>query len=210
MRAAILVHQSLIAGIAALLCAAGWLGACTDIEKCKLGTEGCICTANRACDQGLRCTVDDYCVSKGSGGSGGSSGRCEDTCASKKDGICDDGGQDSVTSLCQWGTDCSDCGRRSGTLTELRLCTDTCRKARDGTCDDGGKGSVFGTVCKLGTDCTDCGPRMSGPSPSELCTDTCKSAGDGICDDGDSDAVYDSCDWGTDCNDCGPRSGDPP
>lgn len=37
---------------------------------------------------------------------------CDDTCYWPSDGVCDDGGEDSITDYCQFGTDCSDCGTR--------------------------------------------------------------------------------------------------
>jgi len=37
---------------------------------------------------------------------------CEDTCIWTGDGDCDDGGADSITSTCDLGTDCTDCGPR--------------------------------------------------------------------------------------------------
>ena len=37
---------------------------------------------------------------------------CENTCEFAFDGQCDDGGPDANTSLCEFGTDCSDCGAR--------------------------------------------------------------------------------------------------
>jgi hypothetical protein len=48
----------------------------------------------------------------------GGSGRarlCTNTCSFASDGDCDDGGEGSDYSLCEFGTDCDDCGpRRSG------------------------------------------------------------------------------------------------
>lgn len=38
---------------------------------------------------------------------------CTDTCQHPGDGDCDDGGPGSIYSLCEYGTDCSDCGPRS-------------------------------------------------------------------------------------------------
>jgi hypothetical protein len=39
---------------------------------------------------------------------------CTDTCRWPGDGECDDGGPDSVTDFCDFGTDCTDCGTRTG------------------------------------------------------------------------------------------------
>jgi hypothetical protein len=51
------------------------------------------------------------------GGTGGSEpepppGGCDDTCFFAGDDECDDGGPDSITSECELGTDCMDCGPR--------------------------------------------------------------------------------------------------
>ena len=37
---------------------------------------------------------------------------CEDTCIWTGDGDCDDGGEGSITSTCDLGSDCTDCGPR--------------------------------------------------------------------------------------------------
>ncbi len=97
---------------------------------------------------------------------------CTNTCPYFGDGECDDGGPDSDWSLCEYGTDCMDCGSR-GTGSDpapapapdttgdtTAGCEDTCRWAGDGECDDGGSGALY-SVCALGTDCSDCGPRGS-------------------------------------------------
>ena len=39
-------------------------------------------------------------------------GLCENTCAFADDGACDDGGPDAAFSVCEFGTDCADCGPR--------------------------------------------------------------------------------------------------
>lgn len=49
-----------------------------------------------------------YAQCTGVGGSGG----CTDTCIYPNDGECDDGGLDSLTNYCAFGTDCADCGAR--------------------------------------------------------------------------------------------------
>jgi hypothetical protein len=51
--------------------------------------------------------------STGGGGGGGTpGGGCSNSCASANDGECDDGGPNSLYSVCQLGTDCADCGGR--------------------------------------------------------------------------------------------------
>lgn len=37
---------------------------------------------------------------------------CDDSCPFANDGVCDDGGDDAVNHVCQFGTDCADCGER--------------------------------------------------------------------------------------------------
>ena len=37
---------------------------------------------------------------------------CEDSCIYANDGVCDDGGDNATTTLCDYGTDCTDCGAR--------------------------------------------------------------------------------------------------
>ena len=45
------------------------------------------------------------------GGAGDEPG-CENTCSSSHDGECDDGGPGSLYDICEYGTDCADCGAR--------------------------------------------------------------------------------------------------
>ena len=70
----------------------------------------------RACDYGytLVCGSSPYCTrSSGGGGStGGMSGYCNDDCRFANDGDCDDGGPGSDYDLCDFGSDCGDCGTR--------------------------------------------------------------------------------------------------
>jgi hypothetical protein len=39
-------------------------------------------------------------------------GKCIDTCFYNNDGVCDDGGPGSLFNVCEYGTDCTDCGSR--------------------------------------------------------------------------------------------------
>ncbi len=48
----------------------------------------------------------------GTGGTGGVAGICTDTCVYAFDDECDDGGPGSITDICEYGTDCADCGPR--------------------------------------------------------------------------------------------------
>ena len=98
-------------------------------------------------------------------GGGGGEGLCDNFCVFAYDGECDDGGPDSLTSACDYGTDCADCGSRDendggGGGGGTEICDDSCEFAGDGVCDDGGPDSEF-AACDLGTDCSDCGPRES-------------------------------------------------
>jgi hypothetical protein len=169
----------------------------------------------------------------GTGGAGGS--LCNDTCVYSDDGLCEDGGPSSVISLCALGTDCTDCGTRSGTggygtggtsiiigtggtgtggVSGAPLCSDTCAWSDDGACDDL-------SLCEYGSDCSDCGVRYgsgtggggnstggvaTGGTSGALCSNTCAYAYDSECDDGG--PGYDSslCALGTDCSDCGTRN----
>lgn len=38
---------------------------------------------------------------------------CDDSCPFANDGVCDDGGKDAMHDVCQYGTDCADCGERT-------------------------------------------------------------------------------------------------
>ena len=109
------------------------------------------------------------------------------------DGVCRDGGSNSVGEhFCAYGTDCTDCGVRTVAdgVPVPTTCDDTCPgqayRASNGYCDDGGPGAEYG-YCELGTDCTDCGPR-------NLATDNfCE--GDGECG---TDVALDNCPGGLD------------
>lgn len=52
--------------------------------------------------------------SSSGGSSSGSGGLCLNTCQYAYDGECDDGGPGAAFSLCDYGTDCADCGIRYG------------------------------------------------------------------------------------------------
>ena len=80
---------------------------------------------------------------------------CNNTCSFAFDGACDDGGPGASFDLCDYGTDCGDCGSRGDVVS----CTDTCSFAFDGACDDGGPGASF-DLCDYGTDCSDSGSRL--------------------------------------------------
>lgn len=96
---------------------------------------------------------------------------CSDSYATARDGECDDGGPNSLYSVCDFGSDCADCGVRnmsdmqSMLNADGQLCTNSCGSANDGECDDGGPNSLY-SICALGSDCADCGPRAPPMTPA--------------------------------------------
>ena len=58
-------------------------------------------------------------TAQGTGATGATGIICSNTCATANNGICEDGGSGSVGTpaqnlgMCQFGTDCNDCGDRS-------------------------------------------------------------------------------------------------
>jgi hypothetical protein len=163
--------KTTVIAVSIVTAAASLLPGCTDAGKCRIGTEGCICTETGTCESGLECVG----ASSGSAGAGegdpgfcegtGSGILCEDTCDSATDGSCDDGGEGHDFATCELGTDCSDCGPRETGSTGDPVCSDTCPSAGDGDCDDGGEGAKYDR-CDWGTDCSDCGERFGTP-PSD-------------------------------------------
>jgi uncharacterized protein len=89
---------------------------------------------------------------------------CSDSCASARDGECDDGGANSLYAVCDLGSDCGDCGIRTEQDYRAQLdasgrqCQNTCAYANDNECDDGGPGAL-NSLCSYGSDCNDCGAR---------------------------------------------------
>ncbi|KAK3279574.1 hypothetical protein CYMTET_12547 [Cymbomonas tetramitiformis] len=71
------------------------------------------------------------------------SGGCGESCAWHKDGTCDDGGPGAASYLCDFGSDCTDCGTRSTwaqandrDVLELRSGNDTCAELGHHTITD--------------------------------------------------------------------------
>jgi hypothetical protein len=87
-------------------------------------------------------------------------GICTNTCPTSHDSECDDGGPGSLYSICEYGSDCADCGVRQpqGSGGGGMICNNSCPTANDSECDDGGPGSLY-SICAYGSDCNDCGPR---------------------------------------------------
>ena len=135
--------------------------------------------------------TDCACDSGYTGPDGGpcrADGACDDSCQWANNGECDDPTWPVYdTSLCDPGTDCTDC----------KPCEDTCSYANNGQCDDSTEPVYDYDLCDPGTDCTDCVP---------ACDDTCEYANDAECDDpsvpGSTTSV---CAAGTDDTDCGIR-----
>ncbi len=128
----------------------------------------------------------------------------DNSCVYANDRECDDGGPGFDTNLCLYGTDISDCGRRS--LPN----DDSCRYANDDACDDGGDDST-NNLCEYATDMTDCGIRRGpqiiiaripwqDPKP-----DFCPYTKNGRCEDGGEGASGGACPYGTDDGDCAVR-----
>ncbi len=71
-------------------------------------TNNCPFAYNGACDEPALCAAgSDSADCRGGGG-----GACTDSCTYAGDGECDDGGPSATTSVCDLGTDCTDCGAR--------------------------------------------------------------------------------------------------
>ena len=96
---------------------------------------------------------------------------CNEDCYASSDGDCDDGGPDSDYDVCDFGSDCTDCGTRSAWLDRLTVCSEECEWSGDDVCDDGGEGSTT-SVCDWGSDCLDCGERVTDWFTYEDCSTT--------------------------------------
>ena len=157
------------------------------------GSDYSICGFGTDCaDCGVR-SDEDY-NSGGGSSSGGSnfgcaSGEencvCNNDCSDAFDGVCDDGGTGSGTTICNIGSDCGDCGPRylncgenCDTLTFNAgnfptVSAHGCATDDNGICEDGGPGAESHT-CAFGQDSTDCGARAV--SGIGFCEHTCNSS----------------------------------
>jgi hypothetical protein len=134
---------------------------------------------------------------------------CENTCRYANDGQCDDGGPDSDTNACLFGTDCADCGER-----DPANCVPHCEtELQCGLCNGCGERCAGSNDCgddECGTDARGCECGYCGDN--EVCNDgQCQACdcGDrecgskGLCDCGE-------CDDGEFCTDegqCEPEGG---
>lgn len=136
---------------------------------------------------------------------------CSDTCEWAADGVCDDEPDDYAMDnaygdyedpsyfdvVCEWGSDCTDCGVREPvtpkptlppTTFDFGRCDDSCDDgdwANDGQCDDG-RPQSFSSVCTLGTDCSDCGPIPSNEQNNNVDVLDARMCTDGLYGDGTS------------------------
>ena len=106
---------------------------------------------------------------------------CSDTCPTANDGECDDGGADALYSICDFGTDCTDCGARNPDDC-VPACTSSEGVAfecgRDGCGGSCGE-CAEGEACFYGA-CEACEPDCEGRScGSDGCGGSCGECPDG-------------------------------
>lgn len=155
-----------------------------DDGECDDGGEGSdtsVCSYGTDCgDCGARDDADEHYAEPEPSG-----GQCTNTCTYANDGDCDDGGPGADYSLCDYGTDCGDCGSRYGEAPAPEpepqpeptpadpcdSCLDSCRGLS--SCCTG-----MGCICE--DECApapgDCGPGTSfccGPYGDCLCLPNC-------------------------------------
>lgn len=138
---------------------------CSDDPDCA----GCtpMCTGLECGDNGCggecgTCGGDEFCNDDGM--CEVPTGLCSNECEYADDDECDDGGPDSITEICDYGTDCGDCGVREDLPV---ICTvnynDDCPADQRCNCDEatgscicapGARGEgVLGDACDEQTDC---------------------------------------------------------
>jgi hypothetical protein len=131
-------------------------------------------------------------------------GLCFDDCSYAFDGECDDGGPNATYSVCELGSDCTDCGNRDDLDQDGFYAEDgpipPTSPMQYPDCDDSDAGIYPGApeIQNDGID-QDC----TGADLTTICTNTCTYAFDGECDDGSSNSITSLCGLGTDCDDCG-------
>ena len=96
-------------------------GAGSDFHSCVLGTD-CTDCGRRSSALALAAaaasassyTAPFAAAARGAAAVASAGALCSDSCDTANDGYCDDGGQDAAFFSCKLGTDCTDCGERSG------------------------------------------------------------------------------------------------
>lgn len=99
--------------VGSLLAPAIFVPGCADLSNpCLRGTAGCACRSAGdpagACDNSMICAAGTCFAPVGFG----DRQVCYDACTYRRNGQCDDGGNDPSTAHCSFGTDCTDCGPR--------------------------------------------------------------------------------------------------
>lgn len=121
-----------------------------------------------------------------------SSALCSETCEYTGDGECDDGGEGALTSACELGTDCIDCGPRSPSSCVALGASCTSAPCCDGECVDG-------------TCTASCGADGDGCSgASDCCSGTCTA---GTCGTATTYRENDACTCSAPYNTCTSTSG---
>ncbi len=182
--------------------------ACTDAERCAIGSEGCVCDEFGGCGSGLQCdSATQRCVPQ--------QNLCGDTCSWSGDGVCDDGGPDSEYAACDYGSDCADCGARPLPVCNDPSFPDFCEQSA--SCWETGVDCSSVAQCTVGNfyacypgSAVDCSLVSSGfycVDQTAVCSDSCPASVDspGVCDDGGTGSTTAACRLGTDCDDCGSR-----
>ena len=111
------------------------------------------------------------------------------------DGECDDGGPGAGYDLCEYGSDCLDCGGpRCGNSTSLSTSYSY----------DYEGGPPFPPLPPLDPPSPSMPPVPPGCTCNSSCVGNPEYSGDGVCDDGGPGADFNECAYATDCLDCGP------
>ena len=147
-------------------------------------------------------------------GGGGSASICQNSCRYAADDYCDDGGSGSEYSMCQYGSDCTDCSARSaGAVCADADYTGITLQGSAAECNqlgfaflDADFGAQIREACPL--TCLQCTVAASPPPspPTGMCSESCQYPSDDTCDDGGSGSQFSICAYGSDCTDCGTRS----
>ena len=125
--------------------------------------------------------------------------RCTNVCTGHPqyavDDECDDGGPGAGYDLCEYGSDCLDCGGpRCGNSTSLSASYSY----------DYEGGPPFPPLPPLDPPSPSMPPLPPGCTCNSSCVGNPQYSGDGVCDDGGPGADFNECAYATDCLDCGP------